>query len=67
MTTLEEHLTPKLYVDQAISHILDESSFLRLNQDEKRKLSEEDLIFLNSTSTLPKTIIEIPNKKSVDN
>ena len=45
--TLEEHLTPKIYVDQAISNIVDES-LLRLQPDEKLKLDEQDSVVLNS-------------------
>ena len=33
MPTLEGKLTPKLYVDQAISNIVDESSLLGLDPD----------------------------------
>ena len=60
--TLEEHLTPKIYVDNAIS----ESSLLRLHHDEKLKLDEQDSILLNSTLTSPRTIIELPTKSYVD-
>ena len=63
--TLEEHLTPKIYVDQAISNIVDES-LLRLDPNEKLKLDEQDSIVLISSLTLPKTIIEIPTKNYVD-
>ena len=56
MATLEEHLTLKLYVDQAISHILNESSLLRLNQDEKMKLNEQDSIFLILLQPYPKRL-----------
>ena len=63
--TLEEHLTPKIYVDQAISNIVDES-LLRLDPDAKFKLDEQDSIVLNSYLTLPKTIIEIHTKIYVD-
>ena len=62
---LEEHLTPKVYVNHAISNIVDES-LLKSDPDEKLKLDEQDSIVLNSSSTLPKTIIEIPTKKYVD-
>ena len=58
-------MTPKLYVDNAIRNTLDESSLLRLDPDEKLKLDEQDSIFLNSTLTSPKTIIEIPTKNYV--
>ena len=37
--TLEEHPTPKIYVNQAISNNVDES-LLRLDPDEKLKLNE---------------------------
>ena len=63
--TLEGHLTPKIYVDQAISIIVDES-LLRLYPEEKLNLDEQDSIFPNSYLTLPKTIIEKPTKNYVD-
>ena len=65
-TTLEEQLTPKIYVDQAISEGVDDSSLLGLNPDEKLKLNDQNSIILNSTLTLPKTILEVPNKSYVD-
>ena len=60
--TLEEHLTPKFFVDQAISDGVDEPSLLRIDPDEKLKLEEQNSIILNSTLTLPKALIEIPTK-----
>ena len=63
--TIEEHLTPKIYVDQAFSNSIDESSMLRLDPDEKIKLDEEDFIVPNSTLTLPKTIKKLPTKNYV--
>ena len=57
-----EHLTPKLYVDNAIH----ESSLLRLHRDEKLKLDEQDSILLDSILIPPNTIIEIPTKSYVD-
>ena len=57
-----EHLTPKLYVDNAIH----ESSLLRLHRDEKLKLDEQDSILLDSILIPPNTIIELPNKSYVD-
>ena len=63
--TLEEHLTPKIYVNQAISNIVDES-LLRLDPDKKLKLDEQDSIVLNSFLTLPKTVIELRTKSYVD-
>ena len=62
--TLEEHLTPKIYVDQAISNIVDES-LLRLDPDEKLNLDEQYSIVLNSYLTLPKTVIELPIKSYI--
>ena len=61
---IDSHLTTKLYVDNAISDAIDESSLLRLDPDEKL---ERDYILLNSTLTTPKTILEIPTKYYVDN
>ena len=57
-----EHLTPKLYVDNAIH----ESSLLRLHRDEKLKLDEQDSILLDSILIPSKTIIELPTKSYVD-
>ena len=65
MPTLEKQLTPQIYVDQAISHGVDESSLLRLDPDEKLNLDEQDSIVLNSGLTLPKTITELPKKSYV--
>ena len=55
MPAVREHLTPRLYVDEAISYWVDESSLLRLDPDEKLNLDEQGSIFLNSTLTSPKT------------
>ena len=63
---IPEHLTAKIYVDNAISSIVDESSLLRLDPEEKLNLDEQDSICLNSTLTSPQTIIEIPTKSYVD-
>ena len=63
---IPEHLTAKIYVVQAISYSVDESSLLRLDSDEKIKLDEQGSIVLNSTLTSPKTIIELPTKSHVD-
>ena len=61
---IDSHLTAKLYVDNAISDAIYEPSLLRLDPDEKLK---QDSIILNSTLTSPKTKIELPTKKYVDN
>ena len=66
LPAVPEHLTPKYYVHQAISHNLDESSLLRLGPEEKLQLDEQDSIILNSNLTSPKTIIELPTKSYVD-
>ena len=62
MPAVREHLKPKNYVDQAIFHKVDESSFLGLDPDEKLNLDEQDPIVFNSTLTSPKKIIKLPNK-----
>ena len=62
LPSVREHLTPKFYVDEAISYWLDELSLFRLDPDEEIKLDEQDSIILNSTLSSPKTIIEIPTK-----
>ena len=63
---LEEELTPKIHVYEAISDGVDNSSLLRLDPDEKLNSDEQDSIVLNSTLTLPKTIIELSTKSYVD-
>ena len=62
--TLEERLTPKNFVDQAIFDGVDESSILRLGPDENS--DEQNSIDLKSSLTLPKTIFELPIKSHVD-
>ena len=62
--TLEEQLTAKIYVDQAISDSVDESSLLRLDPDEK--LEERNFIVLNSSLTITKTVTKLPTKSYVD-
>ena len=42
--TLEEQLTPKIYVDKAFSDGVDNSSLLRLDPDEKLKPDEQNSI-----------------------
>ena len=63
---IDSHLTAKLYVDNTISESVDESSLLRLDPDEKLNLDNQDSIILNSFSTLPKTIKDLPTKSYVD-
>ena len=62
--TLEDHSTPKIYVNQAISEGVNDSTFLRLDPDEK--LDEQNSIFLISSLKLPKTIIKLAKKSYVD-
>ena len=64
--TLEEHLTAKIYVDNAIFDGVNGHSLLRLDPMEKLNLDEQDSILLNSTLTLPNTIVELPTKSYVD-
>ena len=66
MPAVGEHLTAKYYVDNAIFYHVNEPSLLRLDPDEKLKLDEQDSVFLNSTLTSPKTILELPTKSYVD-
>ena len=61
---IDSNLTATLYVDNALSDSIDESSLLRLDTDEKLT---QDTVVLNSTLTSPKTIIELPTKNYVDN
>ena len=55
-TAIPEHLTSKMYVDQAISHYVIDSSLLSLDPDGKLKLNEENSLILNYTLRSPKTI-----------
>ena len=66
MPSVRAHLTPKYYVDNAISYWLEELSLLRLDPNEELNLDEQDSIILNSNLISPKTIIEIPTKNYVD-
>ena len=59
---IPKQLAAKIYVDQAILYSVDEASLLRLDPDEKIKLDEQNSIFLISTLTFTKTIIELPTK-----
>ena len=60
-----EHLSPEIYVDEAISDGEVESSLFRLDPDEKLDLDEQDSLLPNSTLTTPKTIVEIPTESYV--
>ena len=59
---LEKQLTLQIYVDQAVSDGVHNSSLLRLDPDAKLNLDEQDTIVLNFTSTLPIAIIELPTQ-----
>ena len=59
---IDSRLTPKLYVD----YVIDKSSLIKLDPDEKLDLDNQDSISLNSTLTSPKTKIEIPTKAYID-
>ena len=63
---IPEHLTAKIYVDNAIACSVDEPYLLRLEPEGKLDLNEQDSIIPNSTLTSPKTIIELPTKSNVD-
>ena len=58
--------TPKSYVDEALSHSVDESSLSGSCSADELKLDEQDSIIFNSTSTSPKTITEIAIKSYED-
>ena len=65
--TLDEQLTPKFYVDNFVYDRVDEAYLLRLDPKEMLHLDGKlDSIFLNSTFTSPRTIIELPTKSNVD-
>ena len=65
LPAVREHLTLLFYVDEAISHSVNGSTFLRLDPDEKSKLDEQDSMTLNSTLTTPRTRMGMPNKSYV--
>ena len=66
MPVARGHLTPKLYVENAIFDCADESSSLEIDPQEKLKLDNQDSITLNSSLFLPKTTKETPTKVFVD-
>ena len=63
---IDSHLTAKLYVDNAISNNIHESSLLRLHPNEKLEIDKQDSIIPNSTLSEPKTIIELQTKAYID-
>ena len=64
--TLDAQLTPKFYVDHFVLDCVDEASLLRLDPKGKIHHGKLDSIFLNSSLTSPRTIIELPTKSYVD-
>ena len=60
------HLTAKFYVYETISSRVNESSLLGSDPDEKLKLDEQNSLFLNSSLTTPKLMIELPTESYVD-
>ena len=64
--TLEAQLTPKFYVDNFVLDCVDEVSLLRLEPKGKIHHGKLDSIFLNSSITSSRTIIELPTKSYVD-
>ena len=63
---VQEHFTPKYYVNQKIFYHVGELFLSRLDPNEELKLDEQDSIILNSTLTSPKTIKELPTESHVD-
>ena len=66
MPAVREHLTSKHYVDQVIFQNLDDSPLIRLDSNQRLELDEQDSVVLNSISTSPRTILELPPKSYVD-
>ena len=64
--TLDEQLTPKFNVDNFVLNNVDEESLLRLDPKGKIHYGKLDSIFVNSSITSPRTIIELPTKSYVD-
>ena len=65
--TREEHLKPKFHVDNFVRDCVDEASLLRLDPKEMLHLDGKlDSIFLTSSFTSPRTVIELPMKSYVD-
>ena len=63
---VREHSTARYYVHEAFLGSVDEWWLLRLYPNEELKLDEQGSKKLISTSTSPKTIIEIPTRAYVD-
>ena len=66
LPTLYNHLTPKAYVDQFVLDNLDEVSLLRVDPKSDIHFGKIDSVFVNSSITSPRTIIELPTRSYVD-
>ena len=64
--TLDAQLTSKFYVDNFVLDNVDEASLLRLDPKSDIHFGKLDSIFVNSSITSPRTIIELPTKSYVD-
>ena len=66
LTTLYNHLTPKAYVDQFVLDNVDEVSLLRVDPKSDIHFGKIVSVFVNSSITSPRTIIELPTRSYVD-
>ena len=64
--TLDAQLTPKFYVDNFVLDNVAEESLLRVDPKSDIHFGKIDSIFVNSSITSPRTIIELPTKSYVD-
>ena len=63
---LDAELTSKFYVDNFVLDCVAEESLLRLDPKGKIHYGKLDSIFVNSSITSPRTIIELPTQSYVD-
>ena len=64
--TRDHHLAPKFYVDHFVLDNVDEVSLLRVDPKSDIHFGKLDSIFVNSSITSPRTIIELPTRSYVD-
>ena len=64
--TLDAELTSKIYVDHFVLDCVDEVSLLRLDPKGKIHYGKLDSIFVNSSITSTRIVIELPTKSYVD-
>ena len=64
--TPDAQLTPKFYVDNFVLNNVDEESLLRVDPKSDIHFGKLDSIFVNSSITSPRTVIELPTKSYVD-